>query len=120
MSQAVSDLSVNNAPSKMLWNRLASLYAPCGIVSIMMVCVGVRNKLNKTIRVGIPERFSVFAATGFNAVLGIYLFKNFMENNLKENIIIRLEEKEEQHQIENPRLSLHNINYATNTVSKQS
>lgn len=43
------------------------------LVRIMMVCVGVRNKLNKTIRVGIPERFSVFAATGFNAVLGIYL-----------------------------------------------
>lgn len=26
---------------------------------------------------GIPERFSVFAATGFNAVLGIYLFFGF-------------------------------------------
>lgn len=26
---------------------------------------------------GIPERFSVFAATGFNAVLGIYLFNGF-------------------------------------------
>ena len=25
---------------------------------------------------GIPERFSVFAATGFNAVLGVYLFLN--------------------------------------------
>lgn len=26
---------------------------------------------------GIPERFSLFAATGFNAVLGIYLFRGF-------------------------------------------
>lgn len=26
---------------------------------------------------GIPERFSVFAATGFNAILGIYLFRGF-------------------------------------------
>lgn len=26
---------------------------------------------------GIPERFSLFAATGFNAVLGIYLFQGF-------------------------------------------
>lgn len=26
---------------------------------------------------GIPERFSVFAATGFNAVLGVYLFRGF-------------------------------------------
>ncbi|MBS7183613.1 MAG: DUF998 domain-containing protein [Eubacterium sp.] len=177
MSQAVSDLSANNAPSKMLWNRLASLYGPCGIVSVMMVCVGVRNKLNKIIRVGIylfaimnwisnvgysmfplsdsgnpgtiqeimhiyvitvfvvllsvislitimiggyrekkyrgiakwatlalllmmtgaigtnivpkeffgiPERFSVFAATGFNAVLGIYLLKNFWEEDKNE------------------------------------
>lgn len=29
---------------------------------------------------GIPERFSVFAATGFNAVLGIYLFNGFEKN----------------------------------------
>ena len=43
-----------------------------------------------------------------------------MENNLKENITIRLEKKEEQRQIENLGLSPHNINYATNTVSKQS
>ena len=27
---------------------------------------------------GIPERFSVFAATGFNAVLGVYLFNGFI------------------------------------------
>ena len=26
---------------------------------------------------GIPERFSVFATTGFNGVLGIYLFRGF-------------------------------------------
>ena len=28
---------------------------------------------------GIVERFSVFAAVGFNAVLGVYLFKGFRE-----------------------------------------
>jgi hypothetical protein len=28
---------------------------------------------------GIPERFSVFAATAFNAVLGMYLFNGFGE-----------------------------------------
>ena len=33
---------------------------------------------------GIPERFSVFAATGFNAVLGIYLLKNFWEEDKNE------------------------------------
>lgn len=170
MAQAVSDLSAENAPSRMLWNQLAALYGPCGIASIMMVVIFIRNKLNKTIRIGIylfaimnwisnvgyamfplsssgyagifqdimhtyvvtvlvvllsivslvlimiggfrkkeyrslavfatvtlsmmfigaigtaviskeyfgiVERFSVFAATGFNAVLGIYLFMGF-------------------------------------------
>lgn len=174
VSQAVSDLSASNAPSKMLWNQLASLYGVCGMISIMMVCVFIQGKLNKTLRVGIylfaamnwvsnvgytmfplsdsgndaatfqdimhvyvvtvlvvvlsiaslivimvggyrekkhrslavwataalllmfmgaigtnvvpkeyfgiPERFSVFAATGFNAVLGIYLFRGFGES----------------------------------------
>lgn len=176
MAQAVSDLSADNAPSKILWEQLASLYGVCGIVSIMMVCVFVQGKLNKTIRIGIylfaamnwlsnvgyamftlsesgnarafqdimhiyvitvlvvllsivslivimvggyrdkryrslatwatvalslmfvgaigtnavprdyfgiPERFSVFAATGFNAVLGVYLFNGFEKSNTK-------------------------------------
>lgn len=176
MAQAVSDLSADNAPSKILWEQLASLYGVCGIVSIMMVCVFVQGKLNKTIRIGIylfavmnwvsnvgyaifplsdsgnvkafqdfmhiyvitvivvllsiaslivimvggyrdkkyrslaiwatvalslmfagaigtnavprdyfgiPERFSVFAATGFNAVLGIYLFYGFEKIKIK-------------------------------------
>lgn len=53
MKQAVSDLSAENAPSKLLWNQLSSLYGPCGIVSIMMVCVFIKDKLTKTIRLGI-------------------------------------------------------------------
>ena len=170
IAQAVSDLSAANAPSKMLWELVSSLYGVCGIISIMMVCVYIGGRLNKTLRVGIylfaamnwvltvgyslfplsdsgnagtlqdiihiyvvtvsvvllsiaslvvimiggyrdkryrslavwataalllmfagaigtnivpkeffgiPERFSVFAATGFNAVLGIYLFLGF-------------------------------------------
>ncbi len=176
MAQAVSDLSAENAPSKMLWSQLASPYGACGIVSIMMVCVFIQGKLNKTLRFGIylfafmnwvstvgygmfplsdsgyagtfqdimhtyvvtvlvvllsiialilfmvggfrdkqykslaiwatvtlllmfigsigvgvvpkeyfgiAERFSVFAATGFNAVLGIYLFRGFPSEKLK-------------------------------------
>lgn len=172
IAQAVSDLSAANAPSKMLWGQLSSLYGVCGIISIMMVCVYISGRLNKTLRVGIylfaamnwvstvgyslfplsdsgnagtlqdiihiyvvtvlvvllsiaslivimiggyrdkryrslavwataalllmfagaigtnvvpkeffgiPERFSVFAATGFNAVLGVYLFFGFSE-----------------------------------------
>lgn len=53
MSQAVSDLSAQNAPSKMLWNQLSSLYMPCGIVSITLVCIFVQQKLNKITRIGI-------------------------------------------------------------------
>jgi len=176
MSQAVSDLSAENSPSKSLWNQLASLYNVCGIISVMMVCVYIKDKLNKAIRIGIylfaamnwvstvgyamfpltesgtpetfqdimhvyvvtvlvvvlsiislavimiggfrdkkyrsiavwataalaimfigamgtnivpkeyfgiPERFSVFAATGFNAVLGIYLFLGFNDEKNK-------------------------------------
>lgn len=170
LAQAVSDLSAANAPSKMLWNQLSSLYSVCGMVSLMMVCVYIKDRLNKTLcrgiylftimnwiscvgytmfplsnsgyagafqdimhgfvvtplvvvlsiaslivimvggyrdkqykslavwataallmmfmgaigvgvvpieYFGIPERFSVFAATGFTAVLGVYLFKGF-------------------------------------------
>lgn len=170
MAQAVSDLSAENAPSKMLWDQLSSLYGVCGMISVMMVCVFIQGKMNRTLRAGIylfagmnwvtnvgyamvplsdsgyagtlqdimhvyvvtasvvllsiaslvvimvggyrdkkyrslalwataalalmlmgavgtnvvppeffgiPERFSVFAATGFNAVLGIYLFRGF-------------------------------------------
>lgn len=173
MAQAVSDLSASNAPSKLLWAQLASLYGVCGMVSIMMVCVFIQGRLNKILRLGIylfagmnwvssigysmfplsdkgnagtfqdtmhivvtalvvllsilslavimfggyrdkryrsiaawatvslslmfmgaigvgivpadyfgiPERFSVFAATGFNAVLGAYLFGGFQGRN---------------------------------------
>ncbi|MFA7637072.1 MAG: DUF998 domain-containing protein [Monoglobales bacterium] len=173
MAQAVSDLNAINAPSRMLWAQLASLYGVCGIVSIMMVCVFIQGRLNKTLRTGIylftvmnwvssigytmfpltdkgtpgtfqdimhiivtilvvlfsisslivimvggyrdkryrniaiwatlalammfacaigvgvvpkeyfgvAERFSLFAATGFNAVLGAYLYGGFRERN---------------------------------------
>lgn len=177
MSQAVSDLSADNAPSKVLWNQLSALYGVSGIVSVMMVCVYIQGKLNNTLRLGIylfaimnwisyvgyamfplsesgnagnlqdiihiyvitvgvvllsivslsmiifggfkdkqyrslaiwaalalglmfagaigtgivpseyfgiPERFSVFSAVGFNAVLGVYLFNGFKFNNLEK------------------------------------
>lgn len=53
LSQAVSDLSANNAPSRTLWNQLSSLYGPCGIVSVTTVCIFIKDKLNKTSRWGI-------------------------------------------------------------------
>ena len=171
MAQAVSDLSADSAPSRTLWNQLASLYVPCGVVSVTAVCVFIGEKWNKPLRTGlylfslmiwvsavgyamfplsaagtpsgfqnamhivvtiavvllsissliliavggfkqktypslatwalgaflmmllgaigtgtvpaayfgIPERLSVFAATGFNAVLGVYLVRGFKQ-----------------------------------------
>jgi len=70
MSQAVSDLSAANAPSFVLWTRLASLYAPAGMVCIMAVCIAIRDKLNKPIRVGIY----LFAAMLWISTIGFGLF----------------------------------------------
>lgn len=70
MAQAVSDLSAANAPSKMLWNQLSSLYGICQMVSIMMVCVFVQNKLTKTLRIGIY----LFAAMNWISNIGFSMF----------------------------------------------
>jgi hypothetical protein len=53
MSQAVSDLSAVNAPSRMLWSQLTSLYGVCGVVSITMACIYVQDKLNPWLRLGV-------------------------------------------------------------------
>ena len=172
MEQAVSDLSAESAPSRMLWNQIAALYGVCSVVCatcvsvyvsetristalfrtgiylfaimnwisnvgyamfpladsgkeiasfqeimhmvvtgavvllsiVSLVCLIIAGFRKGGIRgigiwaaaalimmmigaigqgavppqyFGIVERFSVFAAVGFNAVLGIYLFRNF-------------------------------------------
>lgn len=174
MAQAVSDLSAENSPSRILWNQLSALSNIGSVVSSTMMCVYIQGKLTKSLRVGIylftamtwttavgyamfpltdsgyagtfqdrmhvmvtalvvllslvslfviiisgfrygkyrslakwallalffmfagavgvnvvpihyfgiPERFSVFAAMGFNAVLGIYLFCDFAQEKL--------------------------------------
>lgn len=70
MAQAVSDLSASGAPSQMLWQQLASLYDVCGVVSITMVCVFIRDKLTKTLRVGIY----LFAAMNWISSVGYAMF----------------------------------------------
>ncbi|HWS42693.1 MAG TPA: DUF998 domain-containing protein [Pseudoflavonifractor sp.] len=70
MAQAVSDLSASSAPSRMLWAQLSSLYGVCGMVSIMMVCVFIQGKLNKTLRVGIY----LFAAMNWISSAGYAMF----------------------------------------------
>ena len=70
MSQAVSDLSAVDSPSKMLWNQLSSLHGVCGMISIMMVCVFIKDKLNKVLRVGIYA----FAAMNWVSHIGYSMF----------------------------------------------
>ena len=55
MSQAVSDLSAETAPSKQLWGQLAALYGKCGIVSSTCACVCLADGKvsSKIFRVGV-------------------------------------------------------------------
>lgn len=177
MEQAVSDLSAESAPSRMLWNQIAALYGICSVVCVTCISVYLSEKKVSTrlFRIGmhlfsimnwisyvgyamfpladsgkeitsfqeimhmvvtaavvilsivslicliisgfkkggirgigiwaaiallmmmigaigkgavppqyfgIMERFSVFAAVGFNAVLGIFLFRDFLPGKI--------------------------------------
>ncbi|MBQ5310475.1 MAG: DUF998 domain-containing protein [Oscillospiraceae bacterium] len=46
LSQAVSDLSAESSPSRMLWDQLSALYGVCSIVCV--TCVSVYVSENKT------------------------------------------------------------------------
>lgn len=70
LSMAVSDLSADGAPSQALAERLNALFGPCGIVSIMAVCVAVRERQPRTFRLGI----FFFAAMEWITVVGYKMF----------------------------------------------
>lgn len=53
VKDAVSELTAEDAPSLKLANQLNSLFGPCGIVSIMAVCVTSNQVKSKTFRIGI-------------------------------------------------------------------
>ena len=56
-------------------NRACRSYGICAAAALAMMLVGaVGMKLVPAAYFGVVERFSVFAATGFNAALGIHLF----------------------------------------------
>ncbi|MCL1895982.1 MAG: DUF998 domain-containing protein [Clostridiales bacterium] len=68
-SQAVSDLSAANAPSLTLWTQLSSLYGPCGIACVTLVCIFIQGRLNRPARIGI-YLFAVMqwvSAVGYSA-----------------------------------------------------
>ena len=70
LSMAVSDLSAEGAPSAGLANQLNALFGPCGLVSIMAVCVGVAGSKAKLMKLGIY----IFAAMEWICNVGYHLF----------------------------------------------
>ncbi len=53
MRQAVSDLSALNAPSRLLWMQLGSVYGPASVACLMLCCKAVTGHLNRPLRLGI-------------------------------------------------------------------
>ena len=70
LSMAVSDLSAEGAPSAALANQLNALFGPCGLVSIMAVCVGAAGCKAKLMKLGIY----FFAAMEWICNVGYRLF----------------------------------------------
>lgn len=70
LAQAVSDLSAIDAPSRALWGQLSAVYNVCNIVCVTLVCVFVRGKCNKRIRIGIY----LFTAMNWVSAIGYALF----------------------------------------------
>ena len=54
-----------------------AVWATIALTAMCMGAVGVNAAPEAYF--GVFERFSVFAATGFNAVLGVYLFNRWLE-----------------------------------------
>ena len=70
LTMAVSDLGAVGAPSADLADQLSALFGPCGIVNIMVVCVGIAGVKSKTTRVGVY----LFAAMEWVVEVGYDLF----------------------------------------------
>lgn len=70
MAQAVSDLSADTAPSRVLWNRLGALYMPCGIVCVTLCCITIKDHLNRAVRTGI----GLFALMNWVSAVGYAMF----------------------------------------------
>ena len=88
-------------------SRNCRSYGVCAAVALLMMLVGaVGMKLVPAGYFGVVERFSVFAATLFNAALGIHLFisKKVPEGEhimSEKKITIRLETKDDYRNVEN-------------------
>ena len=66
-------------------DRRCRSYGICAGVALGMMLTGALGiQLVPAAYFGVVERFSVFAATGFNAALGLHLFCTAAEGNYKE------------------------------------
>ena len=72
MAQAVSDLSAETAPSRMLWNQLAALYGKCSLVSATCVSIFISEKKisTKLFRIGVY----LFAVMNWISGVGYTMF----------------------------------------------
>ena len=72
MAQAVSDLSAETAPSRLLWNQLAAAYNVCSPVCMMCVSIFVsdRKVSTKLFRLGIY----LFAVMNWISAIGYRMF----------------------------------------------
>lgn len=70
LSQAVSDLSADTAPSRVLWNRLASLYMPCGIVCCTLCAIEAAGNPKRSLRIGVI----LFAVMNWISAVGYAMF----------------------------------------------
>lgn len=70
LERAVSDLSADDAPSLKLWNQIAAPYALCGVTSLTVLCIYIKDKFNKPLRVGIY----LFCIMNWISAIGYGLF----------------------------------------------
>ena len=70
MAQAISDLSADTAPSRVLWKRLSALYMPCGIVCVTLCCITVKGHFNRALRAGVY----LFALMNWISAVGYAMF----------------------------------------------
>lgn len=70
VTQAVSDLSADSAPSRVLWNQLGALYMPCGIVCVTLCCVTIKDHYNPVLRAGVY----IFAIMNWVSAVGYSMF----------------------------------------------
>lgn len=76
-------------------NKSCLSYCICAAVALGMMLVGaVGMKLVPAEYFGIVERFSVFAATGFNAALGLHLFLSKDDKQKIQNVTEKIDKKD--------------------------